>query len=136
MRTRSKSVGLAAIGILILGAPSLVAAREVKRCGITIAAGKTGRLVRDAHCGWRCANDPTVRCRFDRPDDNYGCPLIGGEPYRCESERIVLEPNATLDLNGFTLTAVDHGVGIVCSAEGHAKCTVKNGTFAAQGAYA
>jgi hypothetical protein len=54
----------------------------------------------------------------------------------CDPERIVLEPNATLDLNGFTLTAVDHGVGIVCAPGGHEKCTLKGGTFAAQGAYA
>jgi hypothetical protein len=128
---------LSAFGVfatLVLLVPSSGIARDVKRCGITVAAGKTARLVKDVQCGWRCTNDPRVRCRFGR--ENNGCPLIGDEPYRCTSERILLEPNATLELNGFTLTAVEHGVGIVCVPGGHAKCTVKGGTFAARRAWA
>lgn len=64
-------------------------------------------------------------CTFQ--NDDYVCPLDGEG---CRAENIFLGRNATLDLNGFDLTAVDNATGIICSAGTHTRCTIKGpGTF-------
>ena len=95
-------------------------ARDVKRCGITIAAGKTGTLVQDVECGYRCVNDPTRRCTFER--DDFRCPIAGDS---CQPEGITLERNATLDLNGFTLRGAYQRDLIRCSDARQGRCTVR-----------
>ena len=82
-------------------------ARDVKRCGITIGAGKTGTLVKDVECGHRCSGDSTVRCKDGR------CPVDGTQS--CVPEIILLERNATLDLNGFTLRGAPGQTTVECA---------------------
>ena len=108
--------------LLAIAFPHPVHARDVKRCGITIGAGKTGKLVKNVTCGYRCTSDQTVRCAFDAHREDYVCPLDNGG---CRSEEIFLGRNATLDLNGFDLTAAYNQTGIVCSAGTHTRCTIK-----------
>lgn len=104
-------------------------ARAVKRCGITIGSGKTGKLVRDVECGYRCTRDETVRCQLDRED--FRCPI--GDGQGCTAETIVLGRNATLDLNGFTLSSAYNRDGVVCAAGTKSRCTIQGpGTFMAR----
>lgn len=112
----------AVLAALAVGAAGLAEAREVHRCGITIKRGQTGTLSEDVQCGWHCGSDPTVRCVVETPGDDPDCPLSQADS--CEPDVITLENNATLDLNGFTLTTVYGETGIVCS-EGPGKCTIE-----------
>lgn len=109
---------LTLLGVLLLFSPA--DAREVTRCGITIGPGKTGKLVKDVHCGLRCESDPTVRCGDDGDDSR--CPAKAGIS-GCRPEQIFLERNATLDLNGFDL--FPHLLGVVCQPGTRSKCTIK-----------
>jgi len=105
-------------------------ARDVKRCGITIGHGKTGRLVQDVQCGYRCTRDTTVRCT-DQGGDDYRCPI--GDGQGCTAETIVIGRNATLDLNGFTLSSAYQRDGVVCAAGSKSRCTIKGpGNFFAR----
>jgi hypothetical protein len=116
---------VAATAMVVALLPQVAQSRDVKRCGITIAAGKTGKLVQDVQCGYRCTTDPTVRCKLDR--DDYRCPLDNGG---CSAEQIFIERNATLDLNGFDLSAAYGHDTVVCSAGSRTRCTIKGpGTF-------
>ncbi len=99
---------------------SAAAARDVKRCGITIAAGSTGTLVRHVECGWRCVANPTRRCRSD--GDAHECPVAGDS---CAPDGIVLERDATLDLNGFSLRGVPGRDLIRCSDARAGRCIVE-----------
>lgn len=104
-------------------------AREVKRCGITIGAGKTGTLVQDVACGYRCTRDSTVRCTMQ--GDDATCPI--GDGQGCTAETIVLGRNATLDLNGFTLSSAYQRDGVVCAAGSKSRCTIQGpGNFFAR----
>lgn len=105
-----------------VAAPQAVHARDVKHCGITIGGGETGKLVQNVTCGYRCTSDPTVRCALDARREDYVCPL---ENSGCQPEEIFLGRNATLDLNGFDLTAAYNQTAIVCSAGTHTRCTIK-----------
>jgi hypothetical protein len=112
-------VALAACAIALGASPAR--ARDVKRCGITIGAGKTGTLVKDVECGYRCSADSTVRCVLD--DEVHRCP---GDPTQgCVGETILLERNATLDLNGFTLRGARWQTVVECAASPQGKCTVQ-----------
>jgi hypothetical protein len=104
-------------------------ARDVKRCGITIGPGKTGKLVQDVECGYRCTRDSIVRCKFER--DDYRCPV---DPTQgCTPETIVIGRNATLDLNGFTLASAYQQDGIICAAGSKSRCTIRGpGNFFAR----
>lgn len=118
-----------AVALVSLGVASAVQARDVKRCGITIGAGKTGTLVQDVECGYRCRNDATVRCQLDGLD--YRCPVDPGQG--CDAETITLERNATLHLGGFTLSAAYQQDGVVCAAGSRSRCTIEGpGTFLAR----
>ncbi len=104
-------------------------ARDVKRCGITIGPGKTGKLVQDVECGYRCTRDSTVRCKLER--DDYRCPI--GDGQSCTAETIVLGRNATLDLNGFTLASAYQQDGVICAAGSKSRCTIQGpGNFFAR----
>lgn len=105
---------------MVLAVASAAQARDVKRCGITIGAGKTGRLVQDVECGYRCRSDATVRCKYER--DDFRCPLDNNG---CTPERIVLERNATLDLAGFTLRGAYQQTVLACSEARQGRCTVR-----------
>jgi hypothetical protein len=121
-------VGLASTLAVVLAAGHALA-RDVKRCGITIGTGKTGTLVQDVECGYRCAVDSTVRCVFERED--YSCPI--DRTQGCTAETIVLGRNATLDLNGFTLASAYQQDGVICAAGSKSRCTITGpGTFLAR----
>jgi hypothetical protein len=105
---------------LIAGAASVAVARDVKRCGVTIAAGSTGTLVQHVECGWRCVANPTRRCTSD--GDAHECPVAGDS---CAPEGIVLERDATLDLNGFSLRGVPGRDLIRCSDARTGRCIVE-----------
>lgn len=124
-----RMLGAAVCALAIALTVDAAQARDVKRCGITIGAGKTGTLVRDVECGYRCSTDRTVRCAFERED--YRCPV---DPTQgCVPETITLERNATLDLNGFDLNAAYGEDGIVCAAGSRSKCTLRGpGNFFAR----
>lgn len=124
MRSESRAIVLAVIAALTLAAPPVVAARDVKRCGITIRAGKTGTLVKDVACGYHCTADPTVACAPEDPGDDPTCPLPG-ESSSCAPDAITLERNATLDLNGFQfIPAYQEAKGIVCEPGRRGRCTI------------
>ena len=126
------SAAAVAVVLASLGVASAVQARDVKRCGITIGAGKTGTLVQDVECGYRCRNDATVACeRDDRHGLDYRCPVDPGRG--CDAETITLERNATLDLNGFDLRSAYQEDGIICARGSRSKCTVRGpGNFFAR----
>ncbi|MBY0274523.1 hypothetical protein K2Z84_04210 [Candidatus Binatia bacterium] len=118
---QGRMLGMAVCALAISLTVGAAQAREVKRCGITIGAGKTGTLVRDVECGYRCSTDRTVRCVFERED--YRCPVDPTQS--CVPETITLERNATLDLNGFDLTAAYGQDTIICAAGSRSKCTLR-----------
>lgn len=116
---------LASAVAFMIVAPGSALARKVKRCGIRIEPNRTGKLVRDVACGYRCTTDRSVRCALVR--DDFRCPIADSG---CAPESIRLERNATLDLNGFSLRAAGHVTAIICSKGGRGRCTVKGpGTF-------
>lgn len=121
MRKNARRLALAAVGaaaLITLGA-SAAPARNVKRCGVTIAAGGTGTLVQHVECGWRCVANPTRRCRSD--GDAPRCPVAGDS---CAPDGIVLERDATLELNGFELRGVPGQNLIRCSDARDGRCRV------------
>jgi hypothetical protein len=104
-------------------------ARQVKHCGVTIKANNTGKLVKDVSCGARCTTDENVACSYDVGQAKYVCPLAGSS---CTPEQIELGRNATLDLNGFGLTAATGTAPVECSSVGNGSCTVRGpGTIVA-----
>lgn len=114
---------------MVMAVASAAQARDVKRCGITIGAGKTGKLVQDVECGYRCTRDRTVRCTLER--DDFRCPI--GDGQGCTAETIVLDRNATLDLNGFDLSSAYQRDGVVCAAGSRSRCTIQGpGNFYAR----
>ena len=120
MTTSRAFAAAAAAGVLALCAsPAL--ARDVKRCGVTIGAGKTGTLVQDVECGYRCSGDSTVRCVFERED--YRCPVDRGQ--WCVPETILLERNATLFLNGFKLRGAYGQTVVECAPSRQGRCTIE-----------
>ena len=60
-RAKRALVGLFALSVVVV--PPVAHAREVRHCGITIANGKTGTLVKDVQCGQHCIDDPTASMR-------------------------------------------------------------------------
>src|SRR5258708_29086318 len=62
----AKRTAVALATLVALLVPQMSHARDVKRCGLTIGAGKICKLVKDVQCGYRCAPDPTRRCSFNR----------------------------------------------------------------------
>ena len=123
-------MGAALAALLVVIVPSLARARDVRRCGITIAAGKTGKLIEDVQCRTHCIDDPTVGCVMQTPSDEGVCPLPNPNS-GCDADVITLGRNATLDLNGFTFTPMYMSRGIVCSDKGSGRCTIKGpGTIA------
>lgn len=123
MRTQSKTGLLAIVAALTLMAPRVVAARDVKRCGITISAGKTGTIVKDVTCGYHCVADPTTSCVVENLGDDPTCPISADQS--CAPDAITLEKNATLDLNGFRFTpAYQEATGIVCAPGRRGRCTI------------
>ncbi len=121
MRRIAPAATLAAA--LVVAFASAALARDVKRCGITIGAGKTGTLVQDVECGYRCSRDHAVRCPFDDAREDWICPVDRSQG--CSAETIVLERNATLDLNGFTLRGAYHQTVLECTPSRQGRCTVQ-----------
>jgi len=121
MRDRLKlTSGVALALVVAVGAASPGEARDVKRCGITIGAGKTGHLTGDVQCGFRCVADPSVPCTAI--EDEQICPIVGS---RCAPEVLRLERNATLELNGFRLSGAFEARAIECSDGASGRCTVR-----------
>ena len=128
MSHRTYRLGALAIALAIL-APLTAHAREVKHCGVTIRANKTGKLAKNVSCGFSCTADSTVACSFDAGQGDYVCPLAGSG---CTADKIHLGRNATLDLNGFNLSAAFRSTLVECSNEGPGSCTVRGpGTLVA-----
>lgn len=123
MRGRMMTAAALAVALAALSAASVAQARDVKRCGITIGAGKTGTLVQDVECGYRCNADRTVACAYDADQEDYVCPADPSQG--CSAETIVLERNATLDLNGFTLRGAYQRTVVECEPSRQGRCTVK-----------
>lgn len=119
-----RGVSTAAVAAaLIAMCASAALARDVRRCGVTIAAGKTGTLVQDVECGYRCRIDRNVVCPYDTAEEDWVCPSDPSQG--CSAEAIVLERNATLDLAGFTLRGAYGRTVVECAPSRQGRCTVQ-----------
>lgn len=117
------TLAAAAAALLLAACASAALARDVKRCGITIGAGKTGTLVQDVECGYRCRTDRDVACPYDAAQEEWVCPVDPSQG--CSAETIVLERNATLDLAGFTLRGAYQRDVVECAPSRQGRCTVQ-----------
>lgn len=117
------TLAAAAAALLLAACASTALARDVKRCGITIGAGKTGTLVQNVECGYRCRTDRNVPCSYDTAREDWICPV--DRTQGCTAETIVLERNATLDLGGFTLRGAYQRDVVECAPSRQGRCTVQ-----------
>jgi hypothetical protein len=120
--TPTRATALCTAVLLLALVVSEAAARKVRHCNATVGRNKVGTLAGSIGCGYRCVADPSVRCLVD-DDGDAECPL---ENSGCRLERIVVDQNAQLDLNGFDLFAVYHGGSpVVCAGDRRSTCRVK-----------
>jgi hypothetical protein len=113
--------------VLGLASASAAAPIPITTCGGTIPAGQRAVLKNDVTCDYRCSGDPSIVCGYN------GDSLCNGTTQGyCTADRFVLEPGATLDLNGHTIAMAYHAEGVRCgsSAGATGRCKVLGpGTF-------
>ena len=117
---------LVASMVLGLASASVAAPIPITTCGATIPAGQRAVLKNDVTCDYRCSGDPSIVCGYN------GDSLCNGSQGYCTADRFVLEPGATLDMNGHTIAMAYQADGVRCgsSAADTGRCKVLGpGTF-------
>jgi hypothetical protein len=107
--------------VLGLASVSTAAPIPITTCGATIPAGQRAVLQNDVTCDWRCSGDPSIVCGYN------GDHLCNGTTQGyCTADRFIVEPGATLDLNGHTIAMAYQADGVRCgsSAAATGRCKV------------
>src|SRR5262245_22866919 len=77
--------------LIVALAASTAPAVEITACGQVVPAGQIGELRANLHC------------------------MVARDPFQASAQGVFLERDATLDLNGFTITGDGTGSGIQCA---------------------